>query len=260
MERQESSFDRRDFLRFGALGTAAAALGPAAFASGPLVRDISQEPPLGLGTDAFNSTLLIEPGITSMTDVAGRIGRRTPWALPVDAEPYLDSFMMPIVPAIDAVTAWAARDTTTTPFAGLDPTSAALDAVTRFPILGGESNADFSAQVIEAIRLGAATSMTFFAFDNHSAPGSIISRSPIPILDDRPLVARGGLRADAAPSWTSNAVAGWRLQYRGWETHAIDACPGPGIPVKHCHLDVCRNEPLGSSRWSIKSDAPPRHV
>jgi hypothetical protein len=240
----------------GALGTAAA-LSPTIFGAGARVRDVSPDLPVGLplGLDRsdFNSTHLIEPGVISMADSAGVIGRRTPWALSVDAEPYLDSILTPIVPSIDAVMAWAELNGTSAVSPVLDPTTSAMDAITRFPILGGDPNADFSAQLMEAIRLGSTASMTFFAFENGSAPNGLINRGPIPILDDRPLVRHSRVQADAAPSWTSKAVAGWRLQYRGWETHAIDNCPGPGIPVRHCHLEVCRNEPLGSSRWPVKS-------
>jgi hypothetical protein len=171
----------------------------------------------------------------------------------VDSEPYLDSILTPIVPSIESVRAWNPMKGGSVALAGLDATTSAMDAITRFPILGGGSHADFSAQMIDAIRLGSAASMTFFAFDTAAASAAILNRGPIPILDDRPLSVRGNIHTDAAPSWTSQAVGGWRLQYRGWETHAIDSCPGPGIPVRHCHLEVCRNEPLGSSRWPVKT-------
>jgi hypothetical protein len=254
MERQDSSLARRDFLRIGTLGTAAAALGTTAFGGvGSLIREAPPSFRIGLGADAATSTLLLEPGIMSAAQVSGAITHRTPWALPVDAEPFIDRLMVPIVPDVDAIAAWSSNDLRADTIDARDTTTSTLSTIARFPILGGESNIDFSSQVIDAMRSDSQVQMTFFAFDNAIAPNSVINRGPIPILDDRPLVSPSRIRTEAAPSWTSKAVSGWRLQYRGQETHPLPSCVGAGINVKHIHLEVCHNEPLGSSRWPVKS-------
>lgn len=107
--------------------------------------------------------------------------------------------------------------------------------------------------MIDAMRNGSEASLTFFAFDNDIAPRTILNRGPLPIIDDRPLNTPLRIRPEAEPGFTSPAVSGWRIQYRGVETHPLPSCVGAGIPVTHIHLEVTHNEPLGSKYWPVKS-------
>jgi hypothetical protein len=251
MEKKGGSVDRRDFLRIGTFGTAAAALGTT-LAAGTILRDdgsfrFADRTP----GEPAEATLLLEPGIMTLSAPSGAVLRRTPWALPVDAEPYFDIFTTATVPNADSIERWSTRSGNDDPASAADP----LSIITRFPLLGGEPCTEIAAQMIDAMRTGSDASLTFFAFDNDTAPRTIINRGPLPVIDDRPLTSPSRIRPDAAPGFTSPAIAGWRIQYRGVETHPLPSCVGAGIPVTHVHLEIAHNEPAGSKYWPIKLTA-----
>lgn len=253
-----NEISRRDFVKLAGGGLAG-------LATSQLARQIQPsdvQANMGAITTA-NGTLVLDERIISHIDAqTGRVFESTLWGIPSQYESVLDKMSSPISMGLSELEEWAATGCNgvcdisgnmTVP----DPSWPVFETMMNVPVVGLPSMTDLNGELITSIVDGMQIDLSLDSlydprfervYQTHlplvrsdiSLPGSTISTIEQPDV----LTGTGLLSPTGAPP--SITLYGWKLQFRGPETHPLGSCVTQ--PVKHFHVEVFRQG--SNQRWS----------
>jgi hypothetical protein len=254
-----NEFNRRDFMKLG-VGSLAG------LTSGQLLSLASQAQPGIVGaaqsTAELNGTFLFDQQLISQVDVqANRVLESVYWGIPVEYETLLPKLASPLSVNLNELEAWVAAkcndETCVTPETIITPNPdwGIFETAMNVPVAGVPNISDLIGKTMTTIMDGAPLDLSLdFLYNSQLEQGQKIylpiiqngvaqQETTITTISPPDLITGANQIAAAPPNIT---MYGWKLQFRGPETHPLGSCVSQ--PVTHFNVEVFRQNSKG--RWN----------
>lgn len=255
-----SELDRRDFMKIG-VGSLAG------LAAGQLLLSANQVQP-GIvrassgAIEAVNGTFVFDQRVISQVDAqTGRVLQSTLWGIPAEYETLLPKLASPTSISLSELEEWVTircNGTCSIPenLASSNPGWGVFETVMNVPIVGVPSMPDLIGKTITTIADGMQLDLSLdFLYDSRLeqaykvylplTQSSVFQQgATITTIEPPSLVTGANLIAAVSPP-PNVTMFGWKLQFRGPETHPLGSCVSQN--VTHFHVEVFRQNSRG--RW-----------
>jgi hypothetical protein len=246
--------DRRSFLVVGAGYLSAPAAAPAQSSNGATYR-----PAVPSGYQ-----FLVQPGMTARYNSATQqTFQVVPWALFPTPEVDIANFSLPQSYSVEELEAWAEQKSgnccsmaSNIKAGGAGP----IDTLVTTPLIGTPATSDIEGAVVGGLADGTALdlSLDFIPYPgNGLTPHYSVSNISGVLIFEGPTSSTllqmqpgGALQPEAPPPPPSVELFGWRLQFRGPETHPLGSCVS--APVTHISIDVF--QAAGGGRYNYAAN------
>jgi len=207
---------------------------------------------------------LVNPGFTARYDSAAQqMSQAVPWAFFPASEAGSADLLSPQSFSIDQLEAWAAQQAANccTPGAnvttsGTDP----FDVFMKLPLTGTPAVSDIQRTALGSIADGVALDLTLDFFSPAAGNASLSQPSfssvgglpMVDLPDSSALLTQPGTVAQpsANPAPPHIELFGWRLQFRGPETHPLGSCVS--APVTHFNVEIF--QAIGGGRYKYAAN------
>jgi hypothetical protein len=243
--------DRRNFLVTGAGALSAA---------GALAQSSSSHIYRPAVPSAYE--FLVMPGMTARYNSATQqTSQVVPWALLTNSDADLANFSQPQSHTVDELEAWVSQrsDSCCTQNSNIIATSAGpIDTLVTTPVIGTPATSDIQSAIVGNLADGNAVDLTMdfltYAGDGSAPQFSFNYIGGIPLLEGADSAARlqipKSLPQPATSAPPSVELFGWRLQFRGPETHPLGSCVSAA--VNHFHVELF--QAIGNGRYNYAAN------
>jgi hypothetical protein len=251
--------DRREFLKIG-IGSLA---GLAASQVLPLTNQANQGNVRASSgtTEVVNATFILDQRTISQVNTqTNQVLQYVPWGIPAGYEALLPKLVSPLSVSLSEIEEWAMTrcdEVCIIPenLASPNPNWDAFESAMNVPIVGLPNMSDLIGKVITTIVDGASLDLSLeFLYDSRLEQARKIylplvqshafQQGEIAAIEPPSLVTGTNLLAGVSPP-PSVTMFGWKLQFRGPETHPLGSCVSSN--VTHFHVEVFRQNSRG--RW-----------
>jgi len=253
-----SELNRRDFLKIGAGSLAGLAAGQLLPLANPVQSGTVRADPSTI--KLVNGTFVFDQRVISQVDAqANRVLQSTLWGIPAEYESLLPKLISPISISLSELEEWVTTRCNETcssseSLASPNPDWSVFETLMNVPTDGLPNMSDLIGKTITTIADGASLDLSLeFLYDSRLeqahkiylpfVQSGVFQQEATILTIEPPILATGAdLIAAAPPSVT---MYGWKLQFRGPETHPLGSCVSQN--VKHFNVEVFRQNSRG--RW-----------
>jgi len=221
-------------------------------------------------TEVVNATFILDQRTISQVNTqTNQVLQYVPWGIPAEYEALLPKLVSPLSVSLSEIEEWAMTrcdEVCIIPenLASPNPNWDAFEAAMNVPIVGLPNMSDLTGKVITTIVDGASLDLSLeFLYDSRLEQARKIylplvqshafQQGEIAAIEPPSLVTGTNLLAGVSPP-PSVTMFGWKLQFRGPETHPLGSCVSSN--VTHFNVEVGRqnlnilNVHLGTYRSS----------
>jgi len=248
-----SAFDRRNFLKVGAGSVAGLALG------GPFLgREVEAgnlETAVPASGPSLREAYFLEPGVISRFDTETlQTFRPEIWALHPEFGTGAVATLAPDDLGLGDLESWAERRTDVPNHDRSLRMWGKIDQVLGLRLSGGPNLSELAAASMLNLRDrgGLDLALDFFhSPDLASSRFRLSEQAGLPALETtvEPIGRGGGAQLPLYLPTVAVTLYGWRLQFRGPETHPLGSCVAS--PVKHFHVELFRQNQRGGFDYVV---------